>query len=132
MISFAVRRRRRAGLAAARAVIWAWPGARQLPQAGGRLARCRTAGGRAGLEEFLRSGARHLPCPESCRAVAAVGRSLPLAGPCLEDRRDNGSMMGLRAKSAHTIPDRPPIRVVPGQQVRAGQRDTEGPVRSCS
>jgi hypothetical protein len=33
----------------------------------------------------------------------------------------------LRATSAHTIPDRPPIHVVPGQRVQAGQRDTEWP-----
>ena len=29
--------------------------------------------------------------------------------------------------TAHAIPDRPPIRVVPGQRVRAGRRDTEWP-----
>jgi len=33
----------------------------------------------------------------------------------------------LRATKAHTIPDRPPIRVVPGQRVKAGQHDTEWP-----
>jgi hypothetical protein len=30
-----------------------------------------------------------------------------------------------RATSSHSIPERPPIQVVPGQRVRAGQRDTE-------
>jgi SH3 domain len=33
----------------------------------------------------------------------------------------------LRATAAHTIPQRPPIRVVPGQQVQAGQHDTDWP-----
>jgi hypothetical protein len=36
-------------------------------------------------------------------------------------------MMRLRAKMAHVIPQRPPIQVVPGQRVRAGQRDAEWP-----
>ena len=36
-------------------------------------------------------------------------------------------MTRLRAIIAHTIPQRPPIRLVPGQRVRAGQRDTEWP-----
>lgn len=40
---------------------------------------------------------------------------------------DNGGMTMLRAKVAHTIPERPPIRVVPGQRVHAGKRDTEWP-----
>jgi hypothetical protein len=33
----------------------------------------------------------------------------------------------LRATTAHTIPDRSPIRLRPGQPVRAGQRDTDWP-----
>jgi hypothetical protein len=37
------------------------------------------------------------------------------------------AMNRLRTTSAHTIPDRPPIRVAPGQLVRAGQRDSEWP-----
>src|SRR6185437_9758505 len=41
--------------------------------------------------------------------------------------RENGSMTRLRATAAHTIPQRPPIRVTPGQQVQAGQRDTDWP-----
>ena len=36
-------------------------------------------------------------------------------------------MTRLRATTAHTIPERPPIRVRPGQPVRAGQRDAEWP-----
>ena len=36
-------------------------------------------------------------------------------------------MTTLRATVAHTIPQRPPIRVVSGQRVRVGQRDTEWP-----
>jgi hypothetical protein len=41
--------------------------------------------------------------------------------------RDNGNMTRLRATTAHTIPERPPISLVPGQQVRTAQRDTEWP-----
>ncbi len=40
---------------------------------------------------------------------------------------ENGNMTRLRATAAHTIPERPPIQVMPGQRVRAGQRDTEWP-----
>jgi hypothetical protein len=36
-------------------------------------------------------------------------------------------MTRLRATAPHEIPDRPPIQVVPGQQVQVGQRDTEWP-----
>ncbi len=36
-------------------------------------------------------------------------------------------MTRLRATVAHLIPERPPIHVVPGQCVRAGQRDTQWP-----
>jgi SH3 domain-containing protein len=36
-------------------------------------------------------------------------------------------MTTLRATTAHTIPERPPIRVTPGQQVQAGQHDTDWP-----
>lgn len=36
-------------------------------------------------------------------------------------------MTTLRATSSHSVPDRPPIQVVPGQQVQAGRRDTEWP-----
>ncbi len=36
-------------------------------------------------------------------------------------------MTRLRVTAAHTIPQRPPIRVTPGQQVQAGQRDTDWP-----
>lgn len=36
-------------------------------------------------------------------------------------------MTTLRATVAHTIPQRPPIQVVPGQLVQAGQHDTEWP-----
>jgi hypothetical protein len=36
-------------------------------------------------------------------------------------------MTRLHALTAHPIPQRAPIRVVPGQQVQAGQRDTEWP-----
>jgi hypothetical protein len=32
-----------------------------------------------------------------------------------------------RATAVHTIPERPPIQVTPGQQVQAGQRDTDWP-----
>lgn len=42
-------------------------------------------------------------------------------------QRENASMTRLRAISKHSIPDRPPIQVVPGQRVRAGRRDTEWP-----
>jgi len=40
---------------------------------------------------------------------------------------ENGCMTRLRATAAHTIPERPPIRVTPGQRVRAGQQDTDWP-----
>jgi len=36
-------------------------------------------------------------------------------------------MTRLRASKAHPIPQRAPIRVVPGQKVQAGRRDTEWP-----
>jgi hypothetical protein len=36
-------------------------------------------------------------------------------------------MTRLRATAPHQIPDRPPIQLVPGQQVQVGQRDTEWP-----
>ena len=36
-------------------------------------------------------------------------------------------MTTLRATAAHTIPQRPPILVLPGQQVEAGQHDTDWP-----
>ncbi|MDR2983833.1 MAG: hypothetical protein LBV34_03235 [Nocardiopsaceae bacterium] len=36
-------------------------------------------------------------------------------------------MTKLRATTAHAIPERSPIRVVPGQEVQAGQRDSEWP-----
>jgi len=36
-------------------------------------------------------------------------------------------MTRLRATASHEIPDRLPIQVAPGQQVRVGQRDTEWP-----
>ena len=41
--------------------------------------------------------------------------------------RENDSMTRLRATAAHTIPQRPPIQVTPGQQVQAGQQDTDWP-----
>ena len=41
--------------------------------------------------------------------------------------RENDSMTRLRATAAHTIPQRPPIRVTPGQRVQAGQQDTDWP-----
>jgi hypothetical protein len=36
-------------------------------------------------------------------------------------------MTQLHATEAHKIPDRPPIQLVPGQRVRAGQHDTQWP-----
>ena len=36
-------------------------------------------------------------------------------------------MTRLRATEAHTIPQRPPIQITPGQQVQAGQQDTDWP-----
>jgi hypothetical protein len=42
-------------------------------------------------------------------------------------QRENASMIRLRATSNHSIPQRPPIQLVPGQRVRAGRRDTEWP-----
>jgi Variant SH3 domain len=36
-------------------------------------------------------------------------------------------MTKLRATAAHVIPGRPPIQVVPGQRVQAGQHDTDWP-----
>jgi hypothetical protein len=36
-------------------------------------------------------------------------------------------MTRLRATTAHTIPERPPIQVSPGQQVQTGRRDDEWP-----
>ncbi len=41
--------------------------------------------------------------------------------------RENDSMTRLRATAAHTIPQRPPTQVTPGQQVQAGQQDTGWP-----
>ena len=41
--------------------------------------------------------------------------------------RENASMTRLHATASHQIPDRPPIQVVPGQHVQAGERDTEWP-----
>jgi hypothetical protein len=41
--------------------------------------------------------------------------------------RDNGRMTRLRATTAHVIPERPPIQLWPGQQVRTGRRDDEWP-----
>src|SRR5262249_32011472 len=41
--------------------------------------------------------------------------------------RENASMTRLRATTPHQIPNRPPIQVVPGQQVQVGQRNTEWP-----
>jgi hypothetical protein len=40
---------------------------------------------------------------------------------------ENVSMTRLRAAYSHSIPDRPPIQVAPGERVRAGRRDTEWP-----
>jgi hypothetical protein len=36
-------------------------------------------------------------------------------------------MTTLRATSSHSVPDRPPIQVMRGQRVQAGERDTEWP-----
>jgi hypothetical protein len=36
-------------------------------------------------------------------------------------------MTRLRATAAHVIPERSPIRLVPGQRVRAGRHDTQWP-----
>ena len=36
-------------------------------------------------------------------------------------------MTRLRATSAHLIPQRPPVHVVPGQRVRTGQHDAQWP-----
>jgi hypothetical protein len=36
-------------------------------------------------------------------------------------------MTRLRAAAAHVVPERPPIRVVPGQRVHTGQHDAEWP-----
>jgi hypothetical protein len=36
-------------------------------------------------------------------------------------------MTKLRATTAHEIPERPPIRLVPGQQVQTGKHDTQWP-----
>jgi hypothetical protein len=41
--------------------------------------------------------------------------------------RENDSMTRLHATAAHTISERPPIQVTPGQQVQAGQRDIDWP-----
>jgi hypothetical protein len=40
---------------------------------------------------------------------------------------EDETMTRLRASKAHPIPQRAPIRVVLGQQVQAGQRDTDWP-----
>ena len=45
----------------------------------------------------------------------------------LPPARENDTMTRLHATTAHTIPERRPIRVTPGQQVQAGQRDTDWP-----
>jgi hypothetical protein len=36
-------------------------------------------------------------------------------------------MTRLRATAAHVIPERPPMQVLPGQRVQAGQHDTQWP-----
>ena len=36
-------------------------------------------------------------------------------------------MTRLHATATHTIPQRPPVRVTPGQQVQVGDRDTDWP-----
>src|SRR5690349_20546112 len=41
--------------------------------------------------------------------------------------RENDSMTRLRAVTAHTIPERPPIRLTPGQQAQVGHKATAGP-----
>lgn len=41
--------------------------------------------------------------------------------------RDNRDMTMLRAATAHAIPERSPIQVMPGQRVQVGQRDTDWP-----
>ena len=41
---------------------------------------------------------------------------------CLYDR-----WMRARACSHHEVPDRPPLRLVPGERVRAGERDDQWP-----
>jgi len=58
-----------------------------------------------------------------------IARRLPRAPgqPSAAALRENASMTRLRATAPHEIPDRPPIQVVPGQQVQVGQRDTEWP-----
>jgi hypothetical protein len=45
-------------------------------------------------------------------------------GSCSDDNVD---MTILRATTAHAISERPPIQVVPGQLVHAGERDTDWP-----
>jgi hypothetical protein len=57
-----------------------------------------------------------------------IARRLPSGtGTGAAALRENASMTRLRATASHEIPDRPPIQVVPGQHVQAGQRDTEWP-----
>lgn len=40
---------------------------------------------------------------------------------------NDGSVRAVRAKTAHQIPDRPPIRVSIGEHVNVGERDGEWP-----
>ena len=58
------------------------------------------------------------------RSSAGVARVL---APRAALPRENDSMTTLRATAAHTIPQRPPIRVVPSQQVQAGHHNTDWP-----
>ena len=60
---------------------------------------------------------RQTVCPDGSR-LGSQGSALP---------REDDSMTTLRATAAHTIPQRPPIQVVPGQQVQPGQHDTDWP-----
>jgi hypothetical protein len=57
-----------------------------------------------------------------------IARRLPPGtGTSAAALRENASMTRLHATAPHEIPDRPPIQVVPGQEVQVGRRDTEWP-----
>lgn len=69
---------------------------------------------------------RHNALRSAAAGGGRPGTGAPRHAPAQQSGGDHG-MTTLRATVAHTIPDRPPIRVTPGQQVHAGRHDTDWP-----